>query len=118
LGVGLFGTSVTATERDMTGFWEFVKSGEIVEITKCGAKYCGRVAALWPRSAVLRDDQNPDRGRRQQKICGLHLFRLTGSQNGRELTGSSYSPEDGLLYILTVSLDGDLLHLSGMPQTP
>ena len=75
-----------------------------VEIYRCGARLCGRIAwlkePLGKDGEPKRDTKNPDRARRAQTIDGLtFMWNFAASANPGEWEGGRvYNPLDGDTY--------------------
>jgi uncharacterized protein (DUF2147 family) len=99
------------------GFWAFPQ-GDIVEIQQCGKRMCGRVAHVGNLPPDARDERNPDHRARRRRICGIQLFRIKESRQSNLWRGSSYSPEDGLNYGVSLRLVDDVIHIEALPFPP
>jgi Uncharacterized protein conserved in bacteria (DUF2147) len=97
-------TVAVPSRGEITGFWQFPESGEIIRIQARGKRLCGRVAATASFDVKRRDERNPERRSRFRKICGLSLFSVKPSLTGIDYAGVTYSPEDGLDYQLRISV--------------
>ena len=111
---------------NILGLWRNEESDGIIEIYKCGAKYCGRV--VWTKAPVYPaddsrgrtgqprlDDNNPDPRLRTQPIAGLQImdgFIFDGKNEWKR--GMVYDPKNGKTYKGEMSLASpNELHLRG-----
>src|SRR3546814_6575124 len=97
----------------ITGLWSTESQGGRVELYRCGAAICGKVADAAPLRANpdQRDIKNPDAKLRERHLKGLVVLR--GFKGGpREWKGGSvYDPETGdgaAKGYLTLRADGKL----------
>lgn len=97
----------------ITGLWSTGSQGGRVELYRCGAAICGKLADAAPLRAKpdTRDVKNPDRKLRERRLKGLVV--LQGFAGGpREWRGGPlYDPESGdgaATGTLTLRADGKL----------
>ena len=97
----------------ITGLWSTGTQGGRVELYRCGAAICGRVADAAPLRANpdQRDVKNPDKALRDRRLKGLVV--LQGFEGGpKEWRGGPvYDPETGegaAKATLTLRADGKL----------
>ena len=97
----------------ITGLWSTGTQGGRVELYRCGAAICGRVADAAPLRANpdQRDVKNPDKALRDRRLKGLVV--LQGFEGGpKEWKGGPlYDPETGegaAKGALTLRADGKL----------
>ncbi|MGE5539306.1 MAG: DUF2147 domain-containing protein [Gemmatimonas sp.] len=92
----------------LLGDWLTQDKDAALTIADCGGPLCGRI--IWLESAagaggsVRRDDNNPDRAKQGQRICGLvviHNLRPTGPDTWG---GDVYNPQDGKTYRGTITV--------------
>ncbi len=93
------------------GVWYDDTGQGAVEITPCGAGYCGYI--VWLRDPFnqkgepLRDVYNPEPARRSQTICGLQVLgRLSRQADGSLDGGWVYDPKIGKAYNAEVRTNG------------
>lgn len=95
---------------DIVGLWNTEEKDAVIELFKCGRKYCGRV--FWVKEPNYSagdkngregqpklDIKNPDPNLRNRPIVGLqimHDFSFAGSK--RWTGGKMYDPESGQTY--------------------
>lgn len=80
------------------GIWINHTGKGAVETYLCGSNLCGRIVWLKePNNDAgrpKRDAYNPDPGRRNRPVCGVHsLINLKRMQNGGWGDGQAYNPE-------------------------
>lgn len=97
--------------KPVGGRWITNDGKAVVEIGRCGASVCGRIARLLKKvsDGPATDVHNPDPKLRARPIEGLPiLFGFTDS--GADWRGKIYSPEEGKTYksILALNPDGSL----------
>lgn len=89
----------SAPTADLSGYWRFQQTGEILEFFTCGERRCARIAALAPGETQTRDLRNPSESLKSRRLCGLTVIsrlRPGGEQQWRR--GDAYRPEDGHTY--------------------
>ncbi len=94
--------------QPITGRWLTEDRSAIVEIGRCGATVCGRIArVLIARpNAPTTDAANPDAALRNRPIVGLPI--LTGfTDGGGDWRGRIYDPRRGKTYKSIVSRQPD-----------
>lgn len=111
---------------DILGLWNTEEKDAVIELFKCGEKYCGRV--FWVKEPNYSagdkngregqpklDNKNPDPNLRNLPIVGLqimHDFSFTG--NNAWMGGKMYDPERGKTYSGRMSLTSpNTLNLRG-----
>lgn len=111
----------TPPPRDITGYWKFRDTGEVLEFYACGALRCARLAALAPGERQTQDSQNPVVALRARPLCNLTVIEgLRASPPAKWTHGAAYSPEDGNVYDVRVDLVAESVAnlratLRGMP---
>ncbi len=115
-----------ANGDDILGFWNNEERDGIIEIFKCGGKYCGRV--VWAKEPTYppddsagragqprMDDNNPDAALRDRPVIGLQVvndFIFDGETGWKG--GTVYDPKNGKTYSGRIVLAfPDELHLRG-----
>lgn len=113
-----------AQEADaVLGRWYTESDKAVVEITKNGDKYMGKIISL--KEPLEKDGKpkvdknNPDEAKRNQPIIGL-LFLHNFKYNGGQWTdGTIYDPEKGETYSCKMYFEGGNLtvrgYILGMP---
>lgn len=116
----------TANSNDILGLWNNEEGDAIIEVFKCGEKYCGKV--IWvneptypaddekSRAGQPRlDDNNPNTKLRNRPIVGLQIMDgFTFHGKNRWVGGTVYDPKNGKTYSGKMTLDSpDKLHLRG-----
>jgi uncharacterized protein (DUF2147 family) len=111
---------------EILGLWKNQEKDAVIEIYKCGEKYCGRV--FWTKfpnysadDALGRggqrrlDDKNPDPELRNRPIEGLKIMEgFVFDGKGEWKKGSVYDPKNGKTYGGKMFLiSPDELHLRG-----
>ncbi len=95
---------------DLSGVWQTETSGSTVRIARCGAGYCGTVAAT-PGPGL--DSQNPDAALRSRKLVGVQIMQA-GTPSGEGFEGSLYNPKDGKTYSGSLTPKGpDTVEVAG-----
>lgn len=111
---------------DILGLWNNEERDGVVEIFKCGEKYCGRI--VWAKEPTYPaddtmgrtgqsrlDDNNPDPDLRTRPIIGLQImsgFVFDGDNGWKQ--GTVYDPKNGRTYSGKVTLvSPDELRLRG-----
>jgi uncharacterized protein (DUF2147 family) len=95
------------------GRWYAEGGAAQVEISRCGARLCGRV--VWLRAPFdehgcdWRDRRNPDPTLRGRPIIGMNILAgLRPADDARSWTGGTvYDPTSGRTYRCTLELEGD-----------
>ena len=120
-----FSVSVFAQgASSVTGRWYTENEESVVKIYEKNGKYYGKLVWLEePRDEngdIKRDDNNPNKSKRNQKLAGLEIlkdFEYTG--NGKWENGTIYDPDNGKTYKAKIELDGnDKLDLRGYIGVP
>jgi uncharacterized protein (DUF2147 family) len=107
----LASSQVFAQSASVVGTWLTEKGDARINVTKCGAVICGRIA--WLREPIdpqtgkpQVDDKNPNPALATRRLIGVNLFnnmRPTGPDNW---AGSIYNAENGQFYASKVTLQG------------
>ncbi len=120
-----------AQADDILGFWNNEERDGIIEIFRCGEKYCGRV--VWAKEPVYppddnagragqprMDDNNPDEALMDRPIIGLQVVNdfVFDGETGWE-GGTVYDPKNGKTYRGRIVLASpNELHLRGYVLLP
>ncbi|WP_342151360.1 DUF2147 domain-containing protein [Methylorubrum sp. SB2] len=110
----LFGTlggpALAQKAGDLSGVWQTETAGSTVRIARCGAGYCGTIAAT-PGPGL--DSQNPDASLRSRKLVGVQIMQA-GTPSGEGFEGSLYNPKDGKTYSGSLTPKGpDTVEVAG-----
>lgn len=94
---GLLAVPAAAFAADLTGIWSTGSEGGRVEIYRCGAALCGRVAdaARLRGNPDLRDVRNSDPKLRGRRIKGLVVLKGFTGGPVEWKGGPVYDPESG-----------------------
>ena len=94
------------------GYWLTEKHNGVIEIVRCGAGLCGKLAwfRIEPDSDNPRalDLKNPDPAKRTQSLCALTFmtgFRPVAANRWED--GTIYDPDSGNTYHGTIQLRAD-----------
>jgi len=105
------------------GKWFTEEKKTIVEVYKCGGKYCGKV--IWlkepknPDGTDKLDINNPDPEKRSRKKMGLRIvwdFNYKG--NNRWGGGKIYDPRNGETYSCEINMKGNTMEIRGYVGIP
>lgn len=106
----LGGPALAQKGADLSGVWQTETSGSTVRIARCGAGYCGTIAAT-PGSGL--DTQNPDASLRSRKLVGVQIMQA-GTPSGEGFEGTLYNPKDGKTYSGSLTPKGpDTVEVAG-----
>lgn len=106
------------TADSILGEWYTEEERSLVEISRCGDLYCGKI--IWlkhPKDEAGNDkvdSKNPDGSLRNRPLMGLEIlknFRHTGSNEWEG--GKIYDPRNGKTYSCKMTLEGDTLKVRG-----
>jgi uncharacterized protein (DUF2147 family) len=105
-----------AAATDISGWWLTQGGDGVIQISRCGAGYCGRIVgmsqALGPDGSVLRDNKGRPK-------CGLTILTVAGESNAGKWDGHITDPDNGEVYDSELSVDEQgQLHLRGYVLTP
>lgn len=101
----------SAFATGLLGDWLTEDKDAALTIADCGGPLCGRI--IWlesPRGrggSVRRDDNNPDRAKQGQRICGLVVIRDLKPTGPNTWGGEVYNPQDGKTYRGTITVLSD-----------
>lgn len=106
--------AVAATPAPIAGRWATDDGKAIVDIYSCGSNMCGRVHKLLIKEPAggQRDERNPDKAKRGQKIHGLQIYWNLAA-DGNAWKGKGYSPEDGRYYDALMRSSGNKITMKG-----
>lgn len=94
------------------GTWLVPKGDAKVTIFQCGNNTCGKIS--WLKTPDDLDVNNPDPGRRTNKLLGMTIlwgFNFNGSE---WVDGRIYDPDSGSTYKCKMWLEGsDMLNVKG-----
>lgn len=81
----------------ITGLWSTGSQGGSVELYRCGAAICGKVADAAPLRANpnQRDVKNPDKALRERRLKGLVVLNGFAGGPSEWKGGPLYDPETG-----------------------
>ena len=110
--------SAAALAAGPEGRWITENARSHIVIARCGANYCGKIAAL---KAPFNQDgnpktdiNNPDPALRRQLLIGLEIIRdMRPEDEGNTWRGQIYNPENGKIYDATMQLRPDGLKVEG-----
>jgi uncharacterized protein (DUF2147 family) len=108
-----------AQEADaILGEWLTEDDRALVEIYRCGDRYCGKIVSLKePQNADgtdKLDTKNPDPSKRTRKIIGLNLvWDFIYDKDNRWVRGKIYDPDNGKTYSCKITLNKDKLDVRG-----
>ena len=108
----------------ITGRWYTENEESVVKIYEKNGKFHGKLVWLKePREengSIKRDDNNPDKSKRNQKLAGLEILKdFKYSGDGEWNAGTVYDPDNGKTYKARIELDGkDKLDLRGYIGVP
>ncbi|MEN6464774.1 MAG: DUF2147 domain-containing protein [Syntrophaceae bacterium] len=119
------GTAMGAGPDDVMGRWLNQEQDAMIEISRCGNLYCGKIIWLrepnYPSSdekgmagKTKVDRENPASPLRARPILGLEIlknFRYAGDNKWED--GSIYDPKNGKTYSCKMTLAGDKLRIRG-----
>ncbi|GAB6845720.1 uncharacterized protein (DUF2147 family) [Methylorubrum rhodinum] len=106
----LSGPALAQKGGDLSGLWQTETAGSTVRIARCGAGYCGVIAAT---AGAGLDAQNPDPGLRTRKLVGVQIMQA-GTASGEGFEGSLYNPKDGKTYSGSLTPKGpDTVEVAG-----
>ncbi len=104
------GPALAQKGGDLSGVWQTETAGSTVRIARCGAGYCGTIAAT-PGPGL--DSQNPDATLRTRKLVGVQIMQA-GTPSGEGFEGSLYNPKDGKTYSGSLTPKGpDTVEVAG-----
>ncbi|MFG5117116.1 DUF2147 domain-containing protein [Methylorubrum sp. POS3] len=109
--LGSLGGPVFAQKgTDLAGLWQTENAGSTVRIARCGAGYCGTIAAT-PGPGL--DAKNPDPALQSRKLVGVQIMSA-GTPSGEAFEGSLYNPNDGKTYAGSLTPKGpDTVEVAG-----
>ncbi len=100
------------------GEWLTDGGESLVEIYKCGDRYCAKI--VWLKDPQNEDGSdkldtnNPDPSKRSQRIIGLNIVWEFRHKRGTKWEdGKIYDPENGKTYSCKMELEGNKLNVRG-----
>ena len=109
LGLVMFALPASAQSADPSGTWVTQSGDTRVRIAKCGAEYCGIIAA----STYQKDTNNADPKLRDRAIVGVRMI-WDLKPDGDGYIGQLYNPQDGKTYTGKLKMtSAKTLQLSG-----
>lgn len=91
-----------ALAADPRGTWLTQDKDAALTISSCGNQLCGQIiwleSATDRRGALRKDKNNPEPGKRSQRICGLVVIKDLAPSGADSWAGTVYNPEDGQTY--------------------
>jgi uncharacterized protein (DUF2147 family) len=95
-------------EELLLGKWLTDNDDSVVEISRCGDRFCGRIISLREPTYAAKDPEagkpqhdreNPDKSLRARPLVGLELLKgFTYSGDGEWEGGTIYDPANGKTY--------------------
>jgi len=105
------------------GRWFTDEKKTVVEVYKCGEKYCGKIVWLKnPKNSDGTDTldiNNPDPAKRSRKKMGMRIvwdFNYKG--NNRWGDGKIYDPRNGETYSCEINMQGNTMEIRGYVGIP
>ncbi len=126
-----FVTAAAGNGDGITGLWEVADGSGRIEISRCGASYCG--AIFWLKEpfyppddkrgmagSPLLDRENPNKGLASRRQLGLKIMEgYTFQGNNFWNNGKIYNTENGKTYASSITLlSHDRLELRGFIGIP
>lgn len=112
-------TSVYGQGADaILGEWYTEEERSVVEISRCGDLYCGKIIWLkYPKDEFGNDKvdtKNPDESLRNRPLLGLEILKNFRHKGSNEWEGGKiYDPKNGKTYSCKMTLEGDTLKVRG-----
>jgi uncharacterized protein (DUF2147 family) len=102
---------IAQSASDPSGLWLTQAGDARVRISRCGAAYCGTVAALSdpidPKTGRPQaDEHNPNPALVNRPIIGIRLFSDMRPAGPAKWSGHIYNADDGKTYESNISLTG------------
>jgi len=115
----LSGSMVFAQSANVFGTWLTEKGDARINVSKCGAGICGKIA--WLRDPIDSqtgkpqiDDKNQNPALASRPLIGVNLFNNMRETGPGSWAGSIYNAEDGQYYASKVTLQSpSTLHVEG-----
>lgn len=115
----LFGINAYAQTADsLIGQWYTEEERSVVEISRCGDLYCGKIIWLkYPKDDTGKDKvdvHNPDEVLKNRPLLGLQIlkdFKYKGANEWAD--GKIYDPKNGKTYSCKMTLEGNTLKVRG-----
>ena len=115
------GSFAAQAQSSPEGYWIDEDNSFVVEVSRCGERFCGEIVGLSPDDASRRDVNNSDKSKRQRSWCGLDVMGnlKQSSEAGKWEGGWIYNPKDGKTYSSEMRLEGpDRLKVRGYVLGP
>ena len=88
-----------AQAANLTGRWTTTE-GAIVQISKCGASYCGHLRSFTPpeglKQTQVRDQKNSDKSKRTRPVLGMKVLWNLKKTGDNTWVGQGYEPRRGI----------------------
>ncbi len=102
----------------IVGEWFTDGEKSVIEIYKCGDKYCGKIAWLiepnYPDGTEKVDSANLDESKRNRKLVGMDIvWDFESAGKNKWSNGGVYDPDNGKSYSCNAKLKGDKLSVRG-----
>ena len=112
------GSALSANPQAVVGKYLTQDKDSIVQVFKCGAKFCGRIVWLkTPNDKAGKpkvDSNNPNAKYKTRKIHGMNLVGGFSHAGGNICeNGNIYNPKDGKTYSCKMTLNGNKLSVRG-----
>jgi uncharacterized protein (DUF2147 family) len=120
-----FGTAWAAPSA-VDGLWRSEDGEGIVSVGPCAAApddKCGKLVwlkvPLDKKGQPVRDENNPDAALKVRPVCGIEILSgMKPDAKGGFGGGTIYDPEEGKSYKGSMALDGAVLKITGVIETP
>jgi uncharacterized protein (DUF2147 family) len=125
LAILLAGVAYAQEADPILGKYLPPEKDSVIEIFKCGDKYCGRTFCIkdnaYPADSKLGipgtpylDHHNKDPKLKTRPNLGMQfLSGFVAAGDGKYTDGKVYNPRDGKTYCAKIALDGNKLELNG-----
>ena len=113
------GVDAFAEKADaILGEWYTEEERSVVEISRCGNLYCGKITWLkYPKDDAGMDKvdfKNPDETLRNRPLWGLEILRDFKYDGENEwASGKIYDPKNGKTYSCKITREGNVLKVRG-----
>jgi uncharacterized protein (DUF2147 family) len=102
----------------IVGEWYTEEKRSVVDISRCGDMYCGKIVWLkYPKDDAGTDKadlKNPDEILRARPLLGLEILKNFKYKGTNEWAGGKiYDPKNGKTYSCNMRLEGDTLKVRG-----
>lgn len=115
----LSGINAYAQNADsLVGQWYTEEERSVVEISRCGDFYCGKIVWLkYPKDDAGKDKvdtKNPDEALRGRPLLGLQILNDFKYKGANEWDGGKiYDPKNGKTYSCKITHEGNTLKVRG-----